>query len=399
MMGFFESFGGEVTLKVTSAAAENLLTALSENGIRITDVRIIDELTVVLCVSRKDSKNAQQIIRRKGGDAKTVRRKGLYYLFRRFLHRPVLVIGIVILFLAMTMLPTRIFFFRVEGNGEIPAKRILEQASQCGISFGASRREVRSENMKNKLLQAMPELQWAGVNTYGCVAVISVEPREIADQDSTVDTVSRIVANRDGVILSVTATKGNPLCAVGQAVKRGEVLISGYTDCGISIRATRSVGEVYARTQQQLTAVTPAQYSVQQIALRQERKYALLIGKKRINFYKGSGILPDTCDRMYEENYMTLPGGFQLPVAIVEEVWTYYDCAEGRIGEADASALLGDSAAAYLTDHMIAGQILSKNETISPEEDYYILTGHYACYEMIGREQTEEIIAPYGKHD
>jgi hypothetical protein len=46
MMGFFESFGGEVTLKVTSAAAENLLTALSENGIRITDVRIIDELTV-----------------------------------------------------------------------------------------------------------------------------------------------------------------------------------------------------------------------------------------------------------------------------------------------------------------------------------------------------------------
>lgn len=76
-MGFFESFGGEVTLKVTSAAAENLLTALSENGIRITDVRIIDELTVVLCVSRKDSKNAQQIIRRKGGDAKTVRRKGV----------------------------------------------------------------------------------------------------------------------------------------------------------------------------------------------------------------------------------------------------------------------------------------------------------------------------------
>ena len=32
------------------------------------------------------------------------------------------------------------------------------------------------------------------------------------------------------------------------------------------------------------------------------------------------------------------------------------------------------------------------------DEDYYILTGHYACYEMIGREQTEEIIAPYGKH-
>ena len=56
----------------------------------------------------------------------------------------------------------------------------------------------------------------------------------------------------------------------------------------------------------------------------QSKKYAVIIGKKRINFYKGSGISDTSCDKMYLENYVTLPGGFILPIAIATEVWTQY---------------------------------------------------------------------------
>lgn len=390
---------GEQTVEIISADVAGILSVLSSKGIQISDVCVKDALTVRLCIRRQDRKTVEQIVSRKGAEVRTLCSRGFYYGLLRFIHRPVLAAGVLILLLGAVFLPSRIYFFRVDGNVHVPARRILEQAENCGISFGASRREVRSEKVKNALLQAMPELQWAGVNTYGCVAVISVEERESVTQDTVSNSVSRIVAARDGVILSVTATKGNPLCAVGQAVKRGEALISGYTDCGISIRATRAVGEIFARTEQELTVVTPSQYSVRQAVTRQETKYSLILGKKRINFYKGSGILQDTCDRMYEENYVTLPGGFQLPVAIVTEVWTYYDSMQVQIGEETASAQLRDCAAWYLGSHMIAGQILSKEESVVLEDGVYVLRGQYACHEMIGREQTEEIIAPYGKHD
>lgn len=36
--------------------------------------------------------------------------------------------------------------------------------------------------MKNALLSAIPELQWAGVNTYGCRAVISVRERTLPER-------------------------------------------------------------------------------------------------------------------------------------------------------------------------------------------------------------------------
>ena len=36
---------------------------------------------------------------------------------------------------------------------------------------------IRSEKVKNSLLQRIPQLQWAGINTDGCVAVISVREK------------------------------------------------------------------------------------------------------------------------------------------------------------------------------------------------------------------------------
>ena len=64
--------------------------------------------------------------------------------------------------------------------------------------------------------------------------------------------VGSIVASRDGVITSITTTKGTPLCKAGQAVKAGQILISGYTDCGISIRADPAEGEVFAETYREM---------------------------------------------------------------------------------------------------------------------------------------------------
>ena len=96
-----------------------------------------------------------------------------------------------------------------------------------------------------------------GVNTSGCVATVSVRERtdpEVTEQDSAV---SNIVASRDGFIVSATVTRGNFLCRVGQSVKAGQVLISGYTDCGICIQATRAEGEIYAQTSRDFAAVTP----------------------------------------------------------------------------------------------------------------------------------------------
>lgn len=388
---------GTVRVALTSADPAGALCAINQAGVRIFSAVQDGGLTVTLTVYRKDYKTLAGIAERRGEKLRLQRRQGLYWTVKRLLHRPVLLFGSAVLLWLVLFLPTRVLFVRVEGNAAVPTRQILEQADACGIGFGASRREVRSEKMKNALLEALPELQWAGVNTSGCVATITVRERSQVTQGGDTGGVSSIVASRDGIIRSCTVVKGNSLCRVGQAVRGGQVLVSGYTDCGNRIRATRSEAEIYAETRWDMDAVTPDTCQKRGVVQREVKKYSILIGKNRINLYNDSSILDSSCVKMYTENFLTLPGGFQLPVAIAEEVWIYYDSVETPVSPEQAQRVLTDFMDRYLPAQMIAGQILTRQENLTQFDGGFALSGQYACLEMIGREQSEEIIKGDGK--
>ena len=391
-MDIWISMSGMVDVELTCADPAAAMSQLYQLGIPIYNAAREDEDIVVhFQVQRKDFRKLNALVRKKGYRLRLKRRFGLYWSVRMALSRPVLLLGLLVFIFVTMYLPSRVLFFEVEGNVAVPTKLILEKSQQCGISFGVSRSEVRSEKMKNALLDAIPQLQWAGINTSGCTAVISVRERSEAIVPEEKHTVTSIVASRDGIITQCTATKGNLLCKPGQAVMAGEVLISGYTDCGICIRANSAEGEVFAKTERNLSVISPSIWTRKAEKTVTGKKYALIIGKKRINFYKDSGILDTSCDKMYSESYVTLPGGFRLPVILVTEAYTYRQSAQMQIEEPS----LSNFAQSYLQQQMVSGAILSTDETVRQMETAYCLKGKYICTEMIGRIRNEEIIKPY----
>lgn len=392
-MDLWQSVNGMTSLRIICADPPGILTTIHNAGIQIHQATMTDEMTLMLSVRRQDVRLLHRTLKNKGVDIQKVKQRGLYWVLKSVLNRPVLVGGMILLLLMTVFLPTRIFFFWVEGNVNVPARLILEQACAYGLEFGASRRAVRSEKVKNALLEAIPQLQWAGINTAGCVATISVRERQ-PDSIPENDTVSSIIATRDGIIQDITVTGGNPLCKAGEAVRKGQILISGYTDCGISIRAERARGEVYAVTERKISAYLPTEWSYRGEKQSAVKKYGLIIGKKRINLYKGSGILDTGCVKMYEEKFLTLPGGFQLPLAIVIESWVSFPSNLVSVSVDESSSALTELTREYLSKSMIAGRILSQNETVSQEDGALKLEGVYGCLEMIGREQSEEIVTP-----
>jgi len=399
-MDLWHSIGGMVALTLTSADPGGSLSALNDAGIPLYGVaRGEDDLTVRFCVRRQDSYKLRRIVDKRGERQGKISGKGIYWAFVGLLRRPVLLAGMVLLLLLSIYLPTRVLFIQIEGNVTIPTNLILQKSSECGILFGASRREVRSEKVKNALLSAIPELQWAGINTSGCVATITVRERSTEDRTEDNIGVSSIVSLRDALVTECTVVKGSAACKVGQVVRAGQVLISGYTDCGSSIRAEQAKGEVYGETERALNAILPSEWGVKSTKTGQIIKYALIIGKKRINLYKGSGISHTTCDKMYVENYLTLPGGFQLPIGIVTEVWQQREIEETAIEEQFAEQLLTAYIRSYLSTQMIAGQIRKAEEAVILDSGAFCLTGKYACRELIGISRSEEILKPNGEHD
>jgi len=382
---------GMVKLKITVADPSMLLSELHQMRIPMEQVLVPDELTLQVCIRRQDYRAVIAFAEKRGGECKTAGKYGLFWDLVGITKRPMLLIGMGIILALTFFLPTRLLFYRVEGNHTVPARQIIAFAAENGLEFGAIRREIRSEKIKNALLKAIPELEWVGINTAGCVATISVRERQNQAEPPMTSGVSNIIAARNGTVQELIVTAGSALVKPGQEVTAGQVLISGYTDCGLMIRAERAQGEIYAITSHQLTVLVP-DYSSELGGISSETKnFSLIFGKKRINFFESGGNLDTGCVKMYEENYVTLPGGFVLPIGIATEHCIYYNPTETDISQ-EQQLLQGSER--YLLTQMVAGRILSREEEIFRENGVWCLEGSYECLEMIGKEQSEEIITP-----
>lgn len=389
------SFRGYVRIKVISADCTALLSFLNLKGIQIIDIQYVDDLSVRFCIRRRDYKHVKQILKQREEQLRVLSVFGAYWNIKKLYRRPVLVFGVLFLLFLVLYLPTRILFVGVVGNDKVPTNLILDKAESCGITFGVSRESLRSEKIKNRLLESVPELQWVGVNSYGCFAVISVEEKSSRRNTDATPFCTNIVAARDGVITEIAVTKGTVKCEVGQSVKKGQVLVSGYADHGFKLTVTGADAEIFAQTGRSLIVTTPSVFQKRMAISKEEYRYSLILGKKLINFSKDSGILGSDCVRIYTEYYIVLPGGYQLPLGIAKEQRLYYSTETENVSGELSYAWVYDAAESYLTDTMVAGETISKYTYFESDEGVCRLYGTYRCREMIGRMRKEVTLNYY----
>ena len=373
---------------LTSADIRQCLDHMAQQNIKISDISYVDPLTIRFHMVARDYAQLSEICSRRGGTVTIQRHYGVLPLTLSVLRRPILVVGLLSLILLSGLLPTRVLLIQVSGNTIVSSREILQQASNCGIQFGVLCRSIRNDQVKNALLSAIPQLQWVGINTHGCVAVISVREGQPSAESTKDVSIGSIVASRDAIIRQITVQQGNLLCTIGQAVKQGQVLVSPYTDCGICVRFTDAQGEIYGETERQLTVIFPTQYDQRCRVTRRWKNFSLIIGKKRINFIKGSGISSTTCAKIYEEKYITLPGGFPLPIGMICETFLEYETSALNISPVSAQleALTQD----YLLYSMDGGQILATDFVQTNAPAYARMDGFFRCYELIGIKHPEE---------
>ena len=389
-MGMFDRY---LHIHMVCAEPDNLLTKLIYDNVELLDVTYLDYLTAEFWIKKSQYANACNVLEKNHASYRIVGKHGVLWGIIGILRRPVLMVGILMFAFLSCIVPERIYFVRVTGNEKLPDALILTQAEACGITLGTKASVVRSEDVKNQLLGHLPQLQWLGITTSGTVATIHVKERSEPEQSLVQNnTVSSIVAKSDGIITQMTVYKGNPLFQVGQSVKVGDILVSGYTDCGLKMKAEHAQADVFAHTLRQIQLISPCPTVVRGEHTGEHVCFMLHIGKKVINLCNHSGISDTTCVKMYEEDYWTLPGNFQLPVSVIRvEHWFCESDGIETIEEEDY-AWLPQFAKDHLRTQMIAGEILDEKLLWDLSDEGVWLSGNYACHELIGQVKYEEIL-------
>lgn len=396
-MSFISYLRGVVWARCVSADPGSALSAWAGAGIRFWEPRVTEPLTLELTLDRRDWKKLEALCRRRGDSLKPLGRRGLWWDLGAFLRRPGLMLGLILLIVMMTALPKRVWFLKFEGNTTVSEARLTAAAQECGLSFFARVPEIKSEEFKNKLVNLLPEIGWAGVEFRGGIATVTVREQEVRPQIRDRSLPANVVADRDGIITSMEVLGGQALCSVGQGVLEGELLVSGFVDCETHTQVTQADAEIYALTRRDLTLVTPENWAVKGAAEEKTWSLALILGKRQIKICGKSGILPGTYDKIRTVKMLTLPGGYTLPLGISLERGTRYRAAEGTAQMPEKA--LCNFGRAYLAEQMLAGKILTAEETVTREGGRYVLTGSYTCNEMIARQMAVEPIEGDAKDD
>ena len=379
-------------VSIQSADVDRILNRLSLNGVVLTSIERVDYINARFTVKTHQYSETISLLKAWGVDFETTNKYSDTPWGSPFHGRFVLKLSIFILLAMSIYLQGKVLFIFIDGNSKTSTRQILEVVSNSGIHFGTNAKILRSENVKNQLLAAIPELQWVGVEIKGSVATIHVQEREDMRFETNRDAnVVSIISCGSGVITSCSVTRGTAMCEPGQTVAKEQVLISGYTDCGSVIKGTHAKGEVYAQTERNIIALAPASTSTRSAPKQGITKYSIRIGKKLINFNNNSGIYSASCVKMYTEYNLVLAGGFELPITVIKETVQDFEMENCK------SNLNNKSFVEYYCDmhiiaQMISGQIVSKEISANNFEGIVVFNGRYICTEMIGREKIEQII-------
>lgn len=376
---------GYCVIRLTGASVQWALGRLSDARVAFLKPVRVDDFTLEMRVLEKSLPAAQRAAQRAMCDMEVISRCGFWKSFGRILRRKAFALMLLFCAGAAVIVPKFVFFYEVCGNARVEDEKILRALESLGVGFGTYGPSIHPQELKNKMLLLIPELQWLTIQQSGMRAKIVVRERPQVEKTEPRRAPMDVVAAKDGVITSVSALEGNCLCAPGQAVKRGEVLISAYTDLEFTTRVSSALGEVYAQTLSRKTLVMPDTMLKKQLTRRTGRRIYLLAGEKRWIIFSNSGNVGGKCDKITKKNMLTLPGGLQLPLGIEITEYQEYDTILVPRPAQAAKAVLSDQCSQSVRQDMIAGKILSQDETLMRSGGVYELTAAVRCEEMIAR--------------
>ena len=373
-------FCGYVCFRAKGGFYERFLNLCAANGITVWGVKYKNG-TLHAKMSRKDYKNVLPIARRAKTRLKIVSKRGLYSRAAKYRGRYGLAVGFLAFILILRLLSSVIWNINTNGNKTVRDEKIFAQLNEIGIFEGVFASSIDAENARQQLLISCPELSWCAINIDGCIANVDVKETAEKKLEAKTDYPANIIAKRGGTIMSIRAYYGAPSVSVGEAVAKGDILVSGTMENkygGIMYCEARA--EVIAQTVHKLSVTVPFnQQRKVDIAKPQTRKILTLFGAQ-IPLFFGKVDEPYTVKRTH-----TVPeiNGKRLPFAVDSATFTRQKVEKYTIDSAKAEKIA--KAQMENKSKKELGSILKKqlNEIITKSNDGITLTAEFLCEENI----------------
>ncbi|MBR5309633.1 MAG: sporulation protein YqfD [Oscillospiraceae bacterium] len=336
--------------------------------------------------------------RKNGIKIKIIKKNGPYFFIKKNRIKIGAASGLIFIYLMILFLNMFIWEINVAGNEKVSENEIILSANESGLKIGTLKSKHDIQNIEWDILTENDNIANVQVNIQGSCANITIreikEPEEMKPDD---DIPINIVASRYGVIRKMNVYDGQDRVAVGDAVMKGELLVSAvYEDRHNKLTLKHARAEIIAETDYVITAEFPLEQIIEKKVGIKAKSYDIeILG---LVFHFGNS-----------EKYKELPKEtkreklcflwIEMPIYLtttrffdVKQNTVTYNFEQGRDG---AYSLLEEKEKEELFDC----EIISRKDTEKVKNNVYIVTAEYVCLMNIAEEQPIESDIPWKNSD
>ena len=381
-MNLFLTFFGYRKLYADEKNATALLNACLLLGISYVKFQCDADGSIRFCCRGADARRLLAHCA-KSGVRLRVLRGGFPHFLWRYRRRAGMMIGLLIGVVLLWLSGRFVWDVRVTGNETMRTDEVRRVLRDCGFGVGSYIPNFRGEELETRVMLHSDRISWISVYMDGTVARVQIKENHLPPPKESTKP-ANLVAAYDGQIELLQLYRGNCVVKIGQAVKAGELLVSGVYDSQTQgYRLTRAAGSVLARVDQDFCIMIPLSYEKKIYEDEKVCEIMLDFFDFSLKIFKNSRNAEGDCDIIEEEKGLELFGICNLPIGYsVKRAYAYRTQTESRTAE-EALRLAYEQLDRELAVFSDGAELLEKNIKTTLTEDALILNCTVKCIKDI----------------
>ena len=384
---------GTRTLRVPRVHCTAVMNLCMQMGISYRNF-VWEEDAVCFQCSMRAAGRLMRACRRRDMEVSCLFAQGLPSLFLAFFRRPGLVAGSILGIVLTVLSGFFVWSVDITGNVTMSEEEVLSALRECDFGVGSYLPALQIRKLENRILMASDRIGWISIYPDGTVARVQIIEHKAPDAPmEDRKRPANLIAAADGQIEYVELYRGNCMVQIGQAVKKGELLVSGLYDSQTEgFRYTRAAGNVMARTEHTYRVEIPLVGEEKVLGEVETDEMILHFFNFSMKIFKNSRNLPSTCDIIKNEIELPNSGKNRLPFSVTQICRQPYVMQTVYRTEEEALALCYEELERTLSALSDSAQLLSKEITTEITRESVVLLCTVGCIENIAVQQEFDII-------
>ena len=375
---------GYVDIVIEGYYIEQFINICNTREINLWNIKKENSIKVFASIQISDFRKLKQICKKTKCKTKIQNKKGLPFIIKKYKKRKFFFLFLLLIVITIIILSNFIWNIEIEGETDIPKEEILELVKSEGLEIGKLKRTIDTKEIINKIRLERDDISWIGIEIEGTNAIIKIveadEKPEIIDDSEYCS----IVADKNAMILKVSAQNGTPLVKEGDIVTKGDIIVAGWMEGKYTGKQyVHAQGEVQAKVWYTTTEKVYLQETKKVETGQAESSYSVMINNFQINLPKS---LPkfQKYDTIEEYKKLKLFSNFYLPLELVKYTYKEYEETVVIHSFEEAKQIGIDRAKESLQAEIDGKEILDKQVKVRTETDYIEVEVTYEVKENIG---------------